>query len=126
MRAEIIALGLKQVGREPFAAIPVVEGQGRADCRHRNPFFRRDGDHVAPGALALPDCFFEKRIQEQVHQPGIFIKRLLDLAKECASDNAAPAPHQCDPAVVQVPVVFFRRGAHQHVSLRVADDFGRV
>ena len=71
-------------------------------------------------------AFVEERIEQQVRQLGILVEGLLDLAEERAADDAAAAPHEGDAAVVEVPFVFRRRRAHEHVALRVADDLRGV
>ena len=59
-------------------------------------------------------------------QLRVLVEGFLDLAQEHAADDAAAAPHQGDAAVVEVPVVFLGRGAHEHVALRVGDDLRRI
>src|ERR1035437_8702714 len=122
VRAEVIALRLQQVRRQPRAAIAVEERQRRHERRHRDSRFRRLGHHAPPRCLASPDHFREIPIQQQVAQLRIGRKRSLDLAQERAADDAARAPHHGDFAIVEIPLVFFGRLAQHHEPLRIADD----
>ena len=60
VRAEVIALGLKQVRRQTFAAKTVVEGQSGAEGRNWDAFFGSGGHRITPAALALLDCLLEE------------------------------------------------------------------
>src|ERR1035438_4934554 len=52
VRAEVVALRLQQVRRQPRAAIAVEEGQRCHERRHRDCRFRRLGHHAPPRRLA--------------------------------------------------------------------------
>ena len=65
-------------------------------------------------------------VQHEVGQLRLRVEGFLDLAEEHAADDAAAAPHQRHPAVVELPPVLRRRRPHQHVTLGVADDLGRI
>src|ERR1035437_8425929 len=123
VRAEVIALRLQQVRRQPRAAIAVEERQRRHERRHGDSRLHSLSDHPPPGCLAALDHATEILIQQQVAQIRFGRKRSLDLAQECAADDAARAPHHGDFAIVQIPLVFLRRLAQHHEPLRVADDF---
>src|SRR5437868_7803969 len=85
VRAEIIALGLKEVGRKPFAPVAVIKRQRSAEGRHRNSLFYSGRDCIAPGTVRAIESFAEKRIQHQVGKLGMFRERFLDLSKENAA-----------------------------------------
>ncbi len=61
----------------------------------------------------------EIRIQHEIGQPGIAVKRLLDFAEESCADNTAAAPHEGDISEFQFPFVFFGRSTHHCVTLGV-------
>src|SRR5436190_12829931 len=122
VRAEVIALCLQQVGRQHRGAVLIVECQRRAEGGHGDAALHRGGDDRAPAFLATLDLAAEIVVEQQVHQFGIVVERLLDLAEEAAANDAAAPPHEGNTAVVEVPLVFGGGGAHQHVTLRIADD----
>ena len=94
--AEIVALGLQQIGRQPLGAIAVVVGQGRGERRRGNAQLDGRRDHVPPGRLRLGDRLGEIRGQEQVFQLRIGVEGLLDAFQEHRADDAAAAPQQRD------------------------------
>ena len=126
MRPEIIALRLQQVRRKAFAAIAVVITERGGKRRNRNAVQQRGGGHPAPPGLRGGDAFRKKWGEEQIRQIGLPVERLLDFPQKRRADNAAAAPHQRDPAVVQRPAVGRGRGPHQRVPLRIRHDFRSV
>src|SRR5437588_755152 len=92
VRAEVIALGLKQIRRQTFAAKTVVEGQSGAEGRNRDAFFDGGGHRVAPAALALLDCLLEKVVEHQVAQLRVLVERPFDFAEESVAVDATGAP----------------------------------
>ena len=124
MRAEVIALRLQEVRRQPRTAIAVEERQRRHERRHRDSRLHRLRHHAPPRSLASLDHGCKIPIQQQVAEIRFGRERSLDLAQERAADDAALAPHHGDFAVVQIPLVFLRRLAQHHEPLRVAHDLG--
>lgn len=51
VRAEIVALGLDEIGGQCFASIAVVEGQRRAKARQRHAQQDAVGDYLTPIVL---------------------------------------------------------------------------
>src|ERR1041385_2456572 len=113
MSAKVIALSLQQVRGEPLASIGIVEGQGGAERRHGNAFFRRGGNDVTPRFLSLLDRLLEERVEQQIYEFRMFVVGFFDFAEECAADDATATPHQRDAAVIQIPFLFLRRRAHE-------------
>ena len=68
VRAEIIALGLEQIGRQPRAAVAVVKVQRGGEGRGRDALARGRGHDLAPGPLAFLDFAAEKLVQQQIRQ----------------------------------------------------------
>src|SRR6516165_689243 len=64
--AEVIALCLEQVGRQPFAAVAVKERDGRHERRNGDSGLHGLGDYAAPGRLAARDDILEIAIEQQV------------------------------------------------------------
>jgi hypothetical protein len=88
MGAEVVALGLQQVGRQARAAVAVEVGQGRAEAGIGMPIGRRPSrrPRAARPAWALTMVrFFEERVQQQVAQARIVVEGVLDLAEEDTS-----------------------------------------
>jgi hypothetical protein len=124
MRAEIVPLRLQQVRRQPPAAVAVEKRQRRVECRHWNAQLDGLHRHPPPGFLAALDHAAEVIVQQQVLQVWVLVEGLLDLPQEHRADDAAAAPHQRHPTVVQVPLVLLGSLPHQHEPLGVADDLG--
>ena len=103
--AEIVALGLKQVGRQPLVPIAVIEDQCTADRRCGDALLDGRGDHSPPGALSLDHGAFEERVEQQVFQVALLIVGFLDLAEKGRANDATAAPDGGDGPVVEVPVV---------------------
>src|SRR5208283_1938822 len=87
--AEVIALGLEQVGGQPLAAIAVVERQRRGERRDGNARLDGPGHHVPPGRLAALDDAAEVPIEQQIAQAGTGVVGCLDLAQKRRADDAA-------------------------------------
>ena len=122
MRAEIIALRLKQIGRQPRIPESVVVAQRRRHGRDPDSVQDRRRYNAPPGFLRSLDPFSEKWIQQQVRQAGIRIKCIFDLREKCRADDAAAAPEQRDPAVVQIPLIFLRRLMQENKALGIGND----
>mmetsp|Transcript_17377 Transcript_17377/g.34074 ORF Transcript_17377/g.34074 Transcript_17377/m.34074 type:complete len:398 (+) Transcript_17377:108-1301(+) len=124
VRSKVVALGLEEVGRQPCAAIAIVEGQSRAEAGGRDAVHRTRRSHVAPPVLVLVNLLHKEIVDEQARQLRVGGEGLLDLAEEGGSDDAPPPPHECDVAVVELPAHLIRRRPHQHKALSVADHLG--
>jgi len=126
VRAEVVALGLQQVGRQARTAVAVEESECRGEGGHRNSGLDRPRHHGAPGFLVLVDEFFEEVIEQQVGQRRVFVVGRLYFPQELAPDDAAAAPHERDGAVIKSPFELPGRLAHEHEALGVRNDFGGV
>ena len=93
MGAEIVALGLEQVRREPRGAVAVVEGERRGEGRHGDAAAHRGGNNAPPGGFALREYLAEVVVEHQIRQLLVAGKGVLDAAQEHAADNAAAPPH---------------------------------
>ena len=124
--AEVVALGLDQIGRQPLVTVAVVKGQGAGHGRDGDPRFHRPGDHPPPGPLRRFHLLPEIRVEQQVAQGRVPVEGFFDFAQKDGADDTPVAPQQGDAAVVQVPAVLLGRRPHQHVALGVGDDLGRV
>ena len=87
VRAEVVPLRLDEVGREPLAAIPVVERQRRGEAGGGHAQLDGGGDDLAPGGLAVVDGALEEVVQEEVVQLGVLVEGLLDVAQEDGAEK---------------------------------------
>jgi hypothetical protein len=69
---------------------------------------------------------FEVGILQQVAQDRDPYRGLLDFPQESRTDDTAAAPHERHAAVIEIPVIFLRGGAHEHVTLRIGNDLGSI
>ncbi len=100
VRAEIIALRLQKVGRQPLGAEAVEVAQRACQRGRRNAVRQRCGADRAPARLRVFDRALELRVEQQVGKLRVLFTRLFDLAEDRGADDAAAAPHQRDAAVV--------------------------
>jgi len=98
VRAEVVALGLQQVGGQPRAAVAIEEGERRREGGRGYAEQSPLRDDLPPRRLALLDGLDEVGSEQQVGQLGVGLVRLLDLAEEGRADDAASAPHEGDLA----------------------------
>src|SRR5262245_42746213 len=103
MGAEVVALGLEEVGGESLAAITIVGGQGGVHGRQGGAGGERRGGGAAPARLAAFDLAAEIRIEQEIGELRIAVERLLDLAEERTANDATAAPHQRHASLVDLP-----------------------
>ena len=126
MCAEVITLRLQKIRRQAIGGVAVKIAEC---CRHGRRGHavlhscRRD---LAPRGDEFFHRLLEIRVEQEIRQLRILVIRFLDLAEKDRADDAAAAPHERDAAVVEVPVIGFRRRAHEGVALCVGDDLGRI
>ena len=65
VRAEVIALGLQQIGRQARGSVAVQEGNRRRHARHGNADFNRFGNGFAPCGQGVEQDFLEIRVCAQ-------------------------------------------------------------
>ena len=126
MRAEVIALGLQQVRRQPRLAIAVVVGERRAEGWRGDAVFDGGADGDAPVRLGAGDDVGEERIENEVFQPGVLLVGVGDAVEESGANDAAAAPDAGDVLEVEVPIVEFAGGSELDHALGVAHDFRGV
>jgi len=88
------------------------------------PFSRRRDD-IAPAFLQRLIFAAKIIVPTAGSSVGIAVVSLFNFSRK-RTDDAAAAPHERDAAVVEIPFVFRRRRAHEHVALRIGNDFRRV
>ena len=67
VRAEVVALGLQQVGGQAFGGVAVEEGNRGSHAGHRDAAFDGFGDDFAPCGQAVFQYAFELGVGTQEH-----------------------------------------------------------
>ena len=88
VRAEVVALGLQQVGGQAFGGVAVEEGNRGSHAGHGDAAFDGFGDDSAPCGQAVFQYAFEIGVGTQEHQIGIGFVCVADVAQERAADDA--------------------------------------
>ena len=110
VRAEVIALGLEEVGGEPRRAVAVEVGQRAAEGGHGDAVPHRERHDLAPGVLAARrSARLKYGSSIRFTRPGFAAVGLGDLLEEARADDAAAAPDGGDLAEVELPVVLLLR-----------------
>src|SRR5690606_12575653 len=112
VRTEVVALALREVGRQPGAAIGVVVGQRDTRRRHGDAEPHSCLDEPAPGWLTRSHCVAEGRIEQQVDQLGIARKRRANIAEQAGADDTAGAPDARRLARIDPVAVLLRSEEH--------------
>src|SRR5690606_33674372 len=101
--AEVVALGLQEVGRQATATVAVVERQRGRGRRRGDTGHGRLRHGRAPAPLGRRQLGGEEGSQQEALELGVLVVRGLDVAEEARADDAAAAPHLRYAAVVEVP-----------------------
>lgn len=126
MGSKVIPLSLEEVGWQLFMSVTIIEGQSCGETGHGDAVLDSSADCSAPRLLTILHSITEERVQQQVLQLSVSVKRLFDFTQEDTSDDAASSPHQCDRAVVKGPAKLYGCLSQQHEALCVGDDLGGV
>src|SRR5581483_254149 len=126
VRAEEVALRLRQVERQVRGAVGVEVSEARRHRLHRDARRLRGRDGLPPARLGFEDPRLEVGVEQQIGQVGAALVRLLDLVQELRADDAAALPDAAQLAEVDVPVPLVRPGADQVHALGVGADLARV
>src|SRR4029078_10303596 len=120
MSAEVVALGLKQVGWQAFAAVGVVVGEGGGELDDRQSGQQCVNDEAAPGFLSLEKCLGEVGMQQQIFEPCVGVEGFFDPLEKGGADDAAAAPEKSDVAVFERPGEFLGGGLKLDKALGIA------
>ncbi len=126
VRAEVVALGLEQVGRQPLAAVGVEVGQRGAEGRRRDAVSGRVTDHLAQRVLARLHSLAQVSVEQQIRQIGVTREGRSDLVEELRADDTTAAPDFGDFAMIQIVVVFLAGGAQHTKALSIRANLGGV
>jgi len=102
--AEVVSLGLEQVGGQVLGAVAVEPGQGGGEGWGGDAEEGGLGDDVSPAGLGLVDGLVEEVAEEEVLQVVVLAVGGGDVLEEDGADNAASAPHEGDGWLVELPL----------------------
>src|SRR5438128_8726228 len=105
MSAEVVPLGLDQVGGRTLAAQHVEVAQRVAHGQAGDAVESRDANDTPPGVLALVDLGAELLVHQQVREIGPPSIGGADLIQQRGADDAAALPDARDAPQVQVVVI---------------------
>ena len=80
--AEVVALGLEQVGGQALGAVAVVEGERGGEGGRGHADLDGVDDGLAPACLVLVHSAREEIVEQQVGEVGILVEGGLDVAEE--------------------------------------------
>lgn len=103
--AEVVTLGLEEVGREVLGAVAVEEGQSGAEGGGGDTPESTLGNNVSPAGLGVVDGLGEEVVEEQVLEVGVGAVGVGDVLQEDGADDAATTPHEGDGRLVELPAV---------------------
>lgn len=109
MCTEIVTLCPDQVRRQNSGTVAVVIGNRSSESRNRDTVQYRISNDITQRLLVVIGDLLEVRGQQQVSDLRIFGICIGDFLQELRTDDAASTENLRDFAVVQIPVVLFRR-----------------
>ncbi|STJ43803.1 Uncharacterised protein [Escherichia coli] len=126
MRTEIVTLCLDQVRRQNSGTVAVIIGNRSGEGRNRDTVLYCISNDIAQRLLVVIGNLLEVRSQQQVSDLRIFGISIGDFLQELRTDDAASTENLRDFAVVQIPVVLFRRRTQLREALGVRNDFAQI
>ena len=121
--AEVIALGLEQVGRQASGAVGIVVAKRRGKRRDADAALDGEADNFAPVGLGLLNRLVEVLVEEEIRELRVARVSLGDFLQEGGADDATTAEDLGNLAEIQLPAVFALRGAHELEALSVGANF---
>lgn len=126
MCTEIVTLCLDQVCRQNSGTVAVIIGNRSGEGRNRDTVLYCISNDIAQRLLIVIGDLLKVRSQQQVSDLRIFGVCIGDFLQELRTDDAASTENLRDFAVVQIPVVFFRRSTQLREALSVRNDFAQI
>lgn len=117
MRTKIVTLCTDQVRRQNSSTVAVVIGNRCGEGRNRNTVLYCISNDITQRLLVVIGNLLEVRSQQQVSDLRIFGISIGDFLQELRTDDAASTENLRDFAVVQIPVVLFRRSTQLREAL---------
>ncbi len=126
MRTKIVTLSLDQVRRQNSGTVAVIIGNRSGEGRNRDTVLYCISNDITQRLLVVIGNLLEVRSQQQVSDLRIFGISISYFLQELRTDDAASTENLRDFAVVQIPVVLFRRCAQLREALSVRNDFAQI
>mmetsp|Transcript_2282 Transcript_2282/g.9099 ORF Transcript_2282/g.9099 Transcript_2282/m.9099 type:complete len:351 (+) Transcript_2282:770-1822(+) len=126
VRAEVVALGLHDVGWHTRAAVGVKVLQGGRHGGRGHAGGGGDAHHAAPARFFVDDLGGKLGIEEERAQRRVAVVRLLDAIEEASADDAATLPDAGELAEAKAPLLLSALGADEVEPLSVRHNLGRV
>lgn len=111
MRTKIVTLSLDQIRRQNSSTVAVIIGNRSGEGRNRDTVLYRISNDITQRLLVVIGNLLEVRSQQQVSDLRVFGICIGDFLQELRTDDATSTENLRDFAVVQIPIVLFRRGA---------------
>lgn len=126
MCTEIVTLCLDQVRRQNSGTVAVIIGNRSGEGGNRDTVLYCISNNITQRLLIVIGNLFKVRSQQQVSDLRIFGICISDFLQELRTDDAASTENFRDFAVVQIPVVLFRRRTQLREALSVRNDFAQI
>src|SRR5215204_587165 len=119
VRAEEVALRLRQVERQVLGAVRVEVAERGREGRDGDAGLRGRGDDPTPVGLRTLNVGVELGVEQQIRQVMAPVVGVLNFAEEARADDAAALPDARRLAEVDVPPPILGAGADEVHALRV-------
>lgn len=126
MGAEVVAQGLDEVGPDLGTAVGIEVLQGCRKSRDRQTVGDGQADNLPQGALIGVNLCQEEVVEQEIVQVRILVIGFGNLGQEFGLDDAASPENGSNGAVIEVPVIRFRRALVEGKALGISDDFRRI
>ncbi len=126
MCTEIVTLCLDQVRRQHRGTVAIVISNRRREGWNRNTVLHCISDDITQCLLVVVGDFLEIRSQQQVSDFWIFGIRIGNFLQELRTDDATSTENLRDFAIVQLPVVLFRRSTQLREALCVRNNLTQI
>lgn len=126
MCTEIVTLCTDQVRRQNSGTVAIVIGNRSGEGRNRDTVLYRISNDITQRLLVIIGNLLEVRSQQQVSDLRIFGISIGNFLQELRTNDAASTENLRDFAVVQIPVVLFRRSTQLREATGVRNDFAQI
>lgn len=105
MGAEVISLGLEQVGWKILGAVTIEPRKSSRESRGWDAKKSGLGDDVAPAGLGFVDSLVKEVVEEKVLKVRIGTVGSCDILEEDGTNDATAAPHEGNGRLIKLPSV---------------------
>mmetsp|Transcript_18128 Transcript_18128/g.30756 ORF Transcript_18128/g.30756 Transcript_18128/m.30756 type:complete len:233 (-) Transcript_18128:781-1479(-) len=126
MSAKKVSLRLCQVGRKALPSIRIKVIQCSAQRWSRDTIPHSHHNHSTPSGSTIIQLTSNNRIQNQIGQVFIPCQCILDLLKQCRTNDASSLPHPCTVTQIDTPIHVFAARLDDPQTLCIGAHLGRV